>query len=500
MGPLALRKADAGIPRAFRTGGRNDSPRGPGRWGRRFLHGEIRGVNTAMRGVGAAGLLLVLGACGPSYRGAHGHRLAQTARPAPESTGARARPAPKIDGTLSGYLSHVMDGSPVLRAAFERWRSATLAVASAGRLPDPILSYGYFIESVETRVGPQRHRIGLSEQVPWPSALSAEVASSVARAEALKAAFEAQALSLRFRIARLYWALWLTVQEHRLKSEHDVLLETLAGTVRARVALGAASLADLNQIELNIARHHDHHGRHEEALRSACADLRAVLGLDPIGEDAPLCPVTDTPRGGLPVMRVAELRRIASVHPHIATHGRLAEASAHEARKRAADKFPRLRLGVELIETGAARQPGVEGSGKNPVIASLGVSLPLWRKGYEQGEASAMAARDAHLEDERAARLASAAAVEAALAELRDADRRTRLFTDTLIPQAETTFRAVLGSYQAGRTTVAAALLAQRDLLELAIALAKARAQHETTMARLEMLVGQRLERTRRRE
>ena len=37
-----------------------------------------------------------------------------------------------------------------------------------GALPDPRLTYRYFVEEVETRVGPQRQAVGLSQTVPWP--------------------------------------------------------------------------------------------------------------------------------------------------------------------------------------------------------------------------------------------------------------------------------------------------------------------------------------------
>jgi hypothetical protein len=47
-----------------------------------------------------------------------------------------------------------------------------------------------------------------------------------------------------------------------------------------------------------------------------------------------------------------------------------------------------------------------------------------------------------------------------------------------------------LGSYQSGRSTVASALLVQKELLELQLELARSRAHHARAWAVLEAVVG----------
>ena len=59
-----------------------------------------------------------------------------------------------------------------------------------------------------------------------------------------------------------------------------------------------------------------------------------------------------------------------------------------------------------------------------------------------------------------------------------------------LLPQAQAAYESVLGSYAVGRSAVAETLLAQRDLLELGIESARARADHQRAWARLDSLVG----------
>ena len=395
--------------------------------------------------------------------------------------------APERGGTLAEYVAYALRHNPELKASFERWRAATLRISAARRLPEPKINYGYFVRSVETRVGPQRHRLGLAQTFPWPTRFSAGADAASEAARAVQRQFDAKLLGVRQQVADAYWHLWLIHEDHRLKSEHDLVLETLAGTVRGRVSTGAASLADLNQVELDITKHHDHHGEHREAERAASAELLRAIGS---GESRDALSTTDSPAEGLPKENESALRAAARDHPQIEELALRASASESRARAETANRFPSFLTGLEWIETGEAVTPDVPDSGQDAVIVSAGLSIPLWGRSYREEAEAARANGAAYRADEEAAVLRADAAVAAALAAVRDAHRRILLYRNTLIPQAETTLRSVLGSYRTGRSTVASALLAQRELLELQLELAKSRAEHARAWASLERVVG----------
>ncbi|MCB9598559.1 MAG: TolC family protein, partial [Sandaracinaceae bacterium] len=146
------------------------------------------------------------------------------------------------------------------------------------------------------------------------------------------------------------------------------------------------------------------------------------------------------------------------------------------------------------IETGPAAMP-TQGSGDDALIASLAVSVPLWQEAYDDAQRGAEADAAAERAAGESARDAALAELAAALSAVRDSHRRARLYEGTLLPQAQSAFESVIGAYTAGRSGVAAVLLAQRDLLELAAGLELARAEHGEAWARLERVVGRRVER-----
>jgi len=394
---------------------------------------------------------------------------------------------PAFDGSLEGYVAYAMRDSPELRASFERWRAATLQISRARRLPEPTLSYAYYVRSVETRVGPQRHRVMLSQTFPWPTRLSAGADAASYAARAAERRFDALALAVRRRVADVYWRLWLVHHLHALKTEHDQVLEALEGTVRARVEVGAATLADLAQLNLDILRHHDHHGEHAEAMRGLSAELAATIGAPP-GTPTPIN--GDSPAGGLPAEDEEALRQAAREHPRIEVSDLMAQASETRAEVEDADRYPSFMLDVTWIETGEAMMPTTQGSGTDPLIVGISMRLPLWWGSYSDAEGAARAEGAAFAADADAGRLAAESELEQAIAGVRDAERRIHLYADTLVPQAGVAYESVVGSYQSGRSGVAALLLAQRDLLELQLSLVRARADHARAWAALEMVVG----------
>lgn len=399
---------------------------------------------------------------------------------------------PSFDGSVAGYVAYAMAESPTLAASYARWVAATHRIAPARRLPDPTVSYAFFIRSVETRVGPQRHRLGVRQRLPWPTAVTASGEAAALAARAASKRFEAEALTVERRVVEAYYRLWRVRHAHAILREQDLLLDALAESVRVRVEVGQADVADLTQLDLRIERHHDHRDRHVQQEEAAEAMLRSALGIR-FDVELPTTEAPGAPR--VPASDDAQLRATARTHPGVVSFASDAESHDAAADSESARGLPSFQLGFDWIETGEASAPGVQDSGKDPLIVSVAVSVPLWYSTYrdaaEARHAEAVASR-AHGEA-AADRAEEAASV--ALSEVRDSARRVQLLSNTLLPQAESAYEAVLGSYQAGRADVAQVLWAISALLELSVERVQASAEHAAAWARLEQAVGESVER-----
>ncbi len=435
-------------------------------------------------------LVTALCGCATSRETAVERELAAHPRSQPASRPQAQRPPRQFAGGLNGYVTYALENNAGLRAAYERWRAQAYRISSARRLPEPELSFGIFVRSVETRVGPQQARLGLSQAFPWPSKLSAaaDAASAVAHAEQRR--FEAQSLRIMREVNDAYWQLWLVRRARAIHGEHLQVLRGLSETVRARFVTGSATLADQQQIDLSISRLEDLLLAMNKDERTFEAQLRASLGL----RSALPLPTTDGPADAtVPAASEADLMKQALTHPMIDSQKWMADSHDASARRAAAEGYPMFKIGADWIITGEADAPGVVDSGKDAVIVGGGMSIPLWQSLYDDSAAASRAAARSSLAEAESARDQAARDLAITLARIDDSARRVALHRHTLLPQAQAAYASVLGAYAVGRTGVAAALLSQQELLDLRLEQEKVRAEHSIAWARLEELVGARV-------
>jgi outer membrane protein TolC len=401
------------------------------------------------------------------------------------SRGAKATTAREATGSplgpeLSSYLAYAAERSPELEASFERWRASVHRISPARTLPDPMLEFGVYVWNSGENAGPTPARVALRQELPWPARLTAGADAASAEARAQQRSFEAQLLELRARVAASYYQLWLVRRMRAIEREHLEILRGLSEAALGRLSVGEASLADQQQIDLTLARLADAIAALEERERAEAARLRAVVGAPPLAVTA----TTDRePPVALPAEAEASLQQAAREHPAVETFLFLGEAAEAMARAGRIERYPGLVVGVEWM-----RMPGEHAD--SGILPSVGVRLPIWQGRYAEAIRAAEAEAAAQAGEGRAAAQRAQAELVDALARVRDSKRRIDLHQHTLLPQALAAYESVLGAYATGRASVAASLLAQRDLIELRLSLEQARADHAIAWAELEWIVG----------
>lgn len=427
-----------------------------------------------------------------TYERAAHRRLAS-----PEIGGTPAAPASDRapDGTLAGWLIYAADHHPLLSARVAEWRASVYAVAEARRLPEPTISYGVFARPVETRVGPQRQRIGVRQTWPWPERRRAAGDAASSRAQAAEQHLQAAISAVRWRVAEAYWQLWAMRRIRAVQVRQQALLAQIAETVRSQIAVGKASVADVAKVDLMVARRADAVATLDAHTLTAEARLRRAVGAP---ADTPVPPPIlggDSATAGEPALAVpdediATLRAAARHHPGVAQHEFLARASIDQERVENARARPDVALALDYTQIGRARVADVADSGKDAWLVGVSVTVPLWRSTYRDAGRRARAEAASHRARERLAGLRAEAELEVALTEVRDGARRAMLYRDTLIPQAEAVYEATLGTYHTGDSELADLIASRAAILELHIERIRAIAAHAIAWARVEDLVG----------
>ena len=67
---------------------------------------------------------------------------------------------------LDDYIQLALQENPTIQSKMAEVEASRQKVIATGFLPDPKISVGYFLSPVETRVGPQQAKIGISQMFP----------------------------------------------------------------------------------------------------------------------------------------------------------------------------------------------------------------------------------------------------------------------------------------------------------------------------------------------
>jgi outer membrane protein TolC len=175
--------------------------------------------------------------------------------------------------------------------------------------------------------------------------------------------------------------------------------------------------------------------------------------------------------------------------PDILALGHDVEASRHERQLAGQAFVPDLTLGVDYIATDDARMP-VDESGKDALIGTASISVPLWFGKHIAAVRQAEAVLEA-LERQVEQRTHDLRAeIRGFVFELEDTARKVVLYQERLIPAAVQSVEATEASYRAGAADFDALVGAHEVALEFQLALARARADLLVNTAELARLTG----------
>ena len=388
---------------------------------------------------------------------------------------------------LPSLIRVAVERNPKVSAAKARWQATIEQYPQVTALPDPMFMYGYFLRSVETRVGPQRHRVSFSQAFPYPGTLDAagEVVKKAIEIERVKHEQVIRDLIVELKLsyhelAYLQRAVELTRQNHEL-------VASILTIATARYAEGKATLNDVLKAQSQLAQLEYDFILLEELQRVEHANINGILSVPsatPLGATVPVAyEPLDVALADVEKQALAKRQelRIAALTIEKATE-RIALAELQTK--------PMLKFDLMTIETGEALMLDAPGSGKNPFSIGFGVTIP-WsslknsskvREAQQNHEV--VTANKRVLEDE------TKVALQKVYFRLENARRLVELYETTLIPQAGAAIEVAETWHQEGPKSITGFLETQSVWLNFNLARLRAIADYQQNVARLEKLVG----------
>ncbi len=403
--------------------------------------------------------------------------------------------------TLRELASEVLERDPEIARARHLAVAAAVRAPQVRALPDPVAALTLFALPVETRAGPQRLSVSISQQLPWFGKLA--LTERVALVDAVAAEAEVE----RVRLDRLTESRRLGYEMAFHDAHQAILVEERNALVRyeraaqARYASGTGLQQEIVRIQTQITRVdtrllevYEHHAMLGAALnrlrdRPADAPFGAFELPDPIAS-------------GLTVLHFdrAALRRDALT--------RRPELAAAKARIAAGEKLiqlaeksfrPDVKLGLSYTAVGrredaVGRLQPPEDNGDDILAFTGSVNLPVRRRKLEAGVEEARARRWAAEEAKRQVLSQIESTIGDLTVRMPLLFQHLRLLETVLLKQAREALRSAETAYSTGKLNAVDLLDAEVVLFEVQIAAARTRTDLAVAWAQLERAVGRPVE------
>jgi outer membrane protein TolC len=280
--------------------------------------------------------------------------------------------------TLDEYFKIAAGNNPGLLSQYREFEAALQKVPQVSSLPDPSISFGYFISPVETRVGPQQARFSLTQMFPWFGTLKAQGDAATLMAEAKYQSFLDAKNKLYFDVSAAYFPLYELREWMKIEERNIAILESYKTISNSKFKNGNGTLVDVLRVDIMLKEAKTTLGILNKKEKPLMASFNKLLNRD---EMQPVA-ITDT----IVVEPVLSgYNKDAFIVDHPLMNSIDLKTKASEASERAAIKqgLPKFGVGLDYVMVDERTDMALPDNGKDVLMPMLTVSLPIFRGKYK---------------------------------------------------------------------------------------------------------------------
>ncbi|NQU73498.1 MAG: TolC family protein [Candidatus Omnitrophica bacterium] len=388
--------------------------------------------------------------------------------------------------TLASLIVEALSNSPALQAAYNNWKAAEHRVKYVSGLPDPRASYTHFGENVETRVGPQERKYGVSQKIPFPGKLHLKAKSQAKHAEMVKAKYEAAKREIIKDVYFVYYDIFWVDKAITVTEEEKAILESLEKTAQRKYESTFASQQDVIKAQVELLKLIDKLFQLRQNRRSLVSKLNSIL---------------DRPKGtGLgqvenvkPVKfgyQLEELHKMAQESRQELVAANLdMERARYEKSLAGLDYLPDFTLGFDYVQVGEGYTSSTD-DGQDAWTGTVAVNVPIWFDKLGAQLKEKKAALEASKKDYQNIENSVAYEIEDLYFKITTYKDIVSLYETALIPQTEQAFESARTSYETGSVDFLNWLDSERVLLQTRLAYYKIVTDYLKSIAYMERVVG----------
>ncbi|MGM0613061.1 MAG: TolC family protein [Bacteroidota bacterium] len=385
---------------------------------------------------------------------------------------------------LSKYLKEAGENNPELRAAYHEYYAALEKVPQVSALPDPKLSFGYFISPVETRLGPQQLKFSVSQMFPWFGTLKKQEEAYTDKAKVKYQQF----LSLKnevYKKVKLKWyELYKAKEELRITKENLDVLHSLKQITERNYETGKTEMTDVLRLDVNIREQENKLEDLQEQLSTTKTEFNLLLNKN---STAKVSPPQELKADTFDLM---SYRDSVMNNPDLKALEHKVTSLKHQQEVVKKKGYPNISLALDYAVIGERQDMQVANSGRDVIMPMIGVSIPLYRNKYNAMEKE----KELQLKSVKSKQQSKAnnlsSEYKKAEEQYLDAMRKVDLYKEQS-NETERIYNLLETNYSSDGENFYELLKTRLMVLEFELKLEKARANQNIAIAKLEYLTNQ---------
>ncbi len=282
---------------------------------------------------------------------------------------------------LDEYLIIAAENNPGLEAKFNDYMAAMEKVPQVGNLPDPQFAFGYFINPVETRLGPQKATFGLKQAFPWFGLLGAQADVATDMARAKYEVFENSKSNLFFEVKTAYYNFYFMEKAIQITKENMEILRIFKNLSLVKIEAGNASIVDELRVELELNDLENQLAFFIDSKKVFQTKFNNLLNRD----NSVLVEVpNELWQDMLPFENLSLIDSIYSNNHEIKSIDHKLNAFMNQEIVAKKQGLPKFNVGINYIIVGENPGSAVRNNGKDALLfPSIGVTIPIYRNKYK---------------------------------------------------------------------------------------------------------------------
>lgn len=270
--------------------------------------------------------------------------------------------------SLDSLRNLLRRNNPDLQALGYDYRAALAISPQLAQLPDLEIGGGISILPVETRLGPQRARVTVTQMLPWPGTLAAMSKLADARAQPFLEQAAARQLELIYELETGYFGMLAAEAQIAALDTSLTLYASLRQIALVRVENSRGSSVDVyrTDIQANAV------SRRIEELRSGQQLAWATIE-ELVNSELPrvAVPLPD------PVGRAVGSDLALANHPLVRIFALQEEISLREVALNGLEARPDFAVGVDYVATGRRTDAEPPGNGRDAILPRVMLRIPI---------------------------------------------------------------------------------------------------------------------------